>query len=201
MFIFCLIVDRTRACLKMHVLSYCVLGIMCVACVLHFVVHMQFRSKLVHDIINEAYLPKPRHQFSDFENASIVLEIGNTNTQALDTKHKAQIPTPIPQHTQKQTFERAEARVRENMSGWPGFGAIGNQSSDILVFTICSRPTGQSSTDVDDIHAVCAQQLKAMQLWGARHALAFRQIYEVKSLDSTRVWIGHDILGWNTNIF
>lgn len=132
MFIFCLIVDRTRACLKMHVLSYCVLGIMCVACVLHLVVHMQFRSKLVHDIINEAYLPKPRHQFSDFENASIVLEIGNTNTQALDTKHKAQIPTPIPQHTQKQTFERAQARVRENMSRWPGFGAIGNQSSDIL---------------------------------------------------------------------
>lgn len=73
MFIFRLIVECTRACLKMHVLSHCVLGIMCVACVLHLVVHVQFRSKLVHDIINEAYLPKPRHQFSVLHNA------GNTS--------------------------------------------------------------------------------------------------------------------------
>ena len=46
---------------------------MCVACVLHLVVHVQFPSKLVNDIINEAYLPKPRQQFSVLHNA------GNTS--------------------------------------------------------------------------------------------------------------------------
>lgn len=49
---------------------------MCVACVLHLVVHVQIRSKLVHDLINEAYLPKPHHKFSGSRGAGILLDTG-----------------------------------------------------------------------------------------------------------------------------
>ena len=49
---------------------------MCVACVLHLVVHVQFRSKLVHDIINEAYLPTHHHKFSGSRSAVILSDTG-----------------------------------------------------------------------------------------------------------------------------